>query len=973
MKRIYEVECFLFAFLMLAVQGYSSGPIRVSEGKAVLWPKNQPVVYHVDQGNLATISHQEALNLVQRAFQEWQNVRGTSIQFEEGESLPVDVNGTNYYFYLNPNVRNLNPIVFDDDGAITRALNGQGAEHDYLGFSAILNVSYENSSIVNAYATFNGLYIQENQVDETEFYATILHELGHFIGLDHTQILRHVAWDYVGANDVYVPQMFPMKTDDESFRVGLVGDDRLAVSSLYPDSSVAFRTGGIRGVVRREEEEIPGVNIVARRVDSLTNEIYSAVSGTYERGRGTFELHGIPTGNYQLGIEPIDPLFRGSSSVGQYANYYSGQSFRNPIQSRFYHRENNPLNSRSQWSPIRIFAGRMISGIEIDAGTEVTTNDELDTVLLALNSAVMGAVPAAETTQSEFDYLFQYILDLTGRERSVALTVIPDSVTGTNYDVIVRRERKVLYHEIAAVSVSNGPAQVRFGLGGDVPLEEGRYFVAIRNRAPREMPFRLVTQELPITTPTPLRTSTPITTSMPIPTPTPRLTTVPPISTSTPTPTPQMTATPMLPSPPSPTAIEVNPVLGLVSLGEIGGLYPRSAAVHNFDIGISGEDGTVEIPGVYDGYYDPEALGPLLIINGELYPIAQDIEFSGEVDPQGNGSEGFYILIGGNIGSFPPVITRLGATGGENGGGIDTDNNPLNNIDFGTYQGDFVRVERYAHGAQGEIIFQAPLVDLEPAGNHGFYVLDRNGRIYAEGTALETLDRLSPPASFVSQAEAVSFVIYRGESISVTNSIYSEHLIGFGAYILDNLGMIHIVGNVPPINTEDIPLFQGGNPFSYHDLELIPNPEGTEWMGLGVLSGDGLIRFVPFQGIELTPELKRYIDSLNPFGGLPNGFSFDIARDFDVEISDIPLFGLNEQGETVATTGRRVGIFMFDGYGGIHTGGRSSRYAAAFGVMGNDIRSIEGFLAIPYPVIIPYTNVDSTRDVELAPMVVRSR
>ena len=74
--------------------------------------------------------------------------------------------------------------------------------------------------------------------------------------------------------------------------------------------------------------------------------------------------------------------------------------------------------------------------------------------------------------------------------------------------------------------------------------------------------------------------------------------------------------------------MELDPKLGLVSLDELGGTYPRGNAVHNFDIGISGSNGALVKPGVFDGKIDPDALGPFLFIDGQPIPIAKDMEFT---------------------------------------------------------------------------------------------------------------------------------------------------------------------------------------------------------------------------------------------------------------------------------------------------------------------------------------------------------
>lgn len=940
--------------LVFAPFAWAGGPLKVSGGKPVLWPvRLMPIVYHIDLGNLGSFSHEEASRLVVSAFTAWQSVQRTAIQFHQGDYLPEDVTQSNAYQYLDGNQRGINPIVFDDDGSIVRALFGKGAENDVLGFSGMTR--YSGNEIHAAQAVFNGLAAKNLGLSAEAVYSTVLHELGHFIGLDHSQIFRHLAYNLVGWDDVYVPIMLPTAADDDSFRTVLTDDDSLSLSALYPAANQGLETGSIRGSVSRNGRELPGVNVAARLVSAATGQAYTTVTGTYIKNGGDFELSGLPAGTYRIEIEPIDPSYYNSSSVGQYANSRSGSSFTNPPPMAFYHIDGIRA-SRSQWTPVVVRAGETVEGIAIAASSINAAKDETDAALLAFDVPEFGSASGGSAS------LFQFLLVPLGGEGTVEIAVRSLDFHST-FNIYAAMGGRVSSMDFPIQSSRNGEAVVRIGAGGDLALKAERYFFDVRSADGRDVSFWIQAMQVEACLPTPTET----------PTATPTITpTLRPIATPTrtPTPTPTATRTPTRTPIPTPTAVEVNPFLGLAALDEFGGTYPRGAAVHNFDMGITGKDGAIIAPGVYDGLSDPAAMGPFLFLGHEFYPIARDIEFSGERDPAGNGSEGVYFLIGGTLPGLAPVSGRLGATGGPNRGGIDANNDPGDNLRFGEASGDAIplRVNWSEYGLE----YDDSLVDVEPAGNRGFYVLDKTGRIYAEGEALEWLDTLSPPPGMNPEAQAVDLEIYRGWTVDLSNSRYSADRIGRGAYILDALGGIHRVGDAPALNTTNLPALRADSPIVYRDMEWIPNPQGTEFIGLGVLRGDGILLLVPFEDVPWTPELASYQQFLNPLGSTASGFSFDIARGFEVEISDTPLYGKNEKGETVATQGRRVGIFMVDGFGGIHTGGRSTRYAPAFGATGGDMRVIDGHHAVPYPVTIPYFGVDAIRDLEIAPLIVRS-
>ncbi|RJP32610.1 MAG: hypothetical protein C4527_05655 [Candidatus Omnitrophota bacterium] len=495
---------------------------------------------------------------------------------------------------------------------------------------------------------------------------------------------------------------------------------------------------------------------------------------------------------------------------------------------------------------------------------------------------------------------------------------------------------------------------------------------------------------VPTTPPTVPPTVPPTETATIVPTPIqPTPTRVPTVPIPVHTPTPLPTATPI---PPTPTAFIVNPNLGVVSYDRLGGASARGAAIHNFDIGLSVLDprdpyyGRLFAPGIYDGLQDPDAFGPFLAfelfddqlgLTYDFFPIAQDMEFTGAIKPSaegGTGTEGVFFLIGGNIGLLPPVNARLGAGiprpdsgNAAYGGGIDTDNNPANNINFGAFRGDIVPVGYAPDAGMGVDAFISSLIDIEAAGNNGFYVLGTDGRIYAEGSANEALDTT---VTLPSGVTAVNLEIYRGVvtngqyswTLHLSNSQYSSNLIGVAAYVLDSAGAIHRVpADAPAPIMADVP---ANHPFGYKDIEFVPSPDGTRMIGLGVLTGDGMIHFAPFPG-EDTEVNKAFAKSITPFGALAEGFPFDIARDFQVEIRDSVFVGLDDNQQPYNVTGVKIGSFMIDGYGGMHVGGQSTRFASA--AVAGGLWVVDGQPSVPIEVGLPYyINSDFIIDLELA-------
>lgn len=1013
MNQLCKTVLFLCCVLESVPSAMAGGPLNILSGIPIRWDNSQPITYYLDPGKLGPFSHEEAAQLVRDSFSAWENAGYTSIRFVEAGLLDADVTRQNFRSFIGGS-DSRNVVIFDDNGSIIDSLYGVGSKEQFLG---VANPNTVNGSVFykNAFIVINGYYLENVDPDPGAAKSTILHELGHLIGIDHAQFHRHLAYDDVAKNDSLVPIMLPTAADDDSSRTFLTNDDKAIVNTLYPDRFFKARTGSLKGKVIRGGTELPGINVIARRIDSPTmaEDYYSTVTGYYEEGFGTFEMDGLPPGKYQVYIEPVDKLYTGGSSVSKYSYLYpGGASFRNPPQSTFYFSQGNP--------PSRSSAAVITVGEDSSSPSDlllrvldepVNAEEENDAQLLAINTVDIGAVPPNRIS------VFQYIVEPTGNEKLVSITVKADN-PAQNFELLISENTRATTATRPSVVSVRGQAQAMIG-NGLIPLIKQRLFIAVRNVSNQDITFRILASDkddisslFPSNTPTFTRTSTPTASATRTPTPSATRTPVriatasptrptsespsavpsPPVSppqtgtTETPTKTPTRitaTFTPAITNSPTPTqrmqtptptatAREVNPALGLVSMDEIGSLFPRGIAIQNFDEGLSNNSGTVLFPGSYDGIPDITSMPQVLFLDGIIFPYARDMEFSGEVSLNGNGSEGVYYLNGGMIANLPPVTAKLGATGGVNRGGIDTDNIATNNINYGTFSGDPVPNLNDAGLLNNPEAFY-PLVDIEPAGNGGFYVLDRNGTIYAEGNANEVIDRRSrvPFRSYPSDMIAADMVIFRGTEISVRNSLRSTDLRGSGAYILDQQGAVYTVGNVPRLNTSDSPVIPNPRNFVYLDIELIPDAAGLQWIGVGILNGNGLIQFIPFETTILTPALHDYIRNLNPFGSLQQVFTINIARGFEVEISDNPIYGLNQIRQTISTNGRRVGLFMYDGYGGIHTGGRSTRFTINPESVTGEIRFINGIRGAVVPIPVPYFGIDVIRDLEISPSVNR--
>ncbi len=359
---------------------FAGGPLSTHNGKVVRF-KSDTVKYHLDRGPFGIFTNQQAQDLANASFLVWEEVPTAVISFNHtgADTLPVDVDGTNFLQYTtlsSVKVDSINPIIFDSDGGITNALFGSGAADFVIGFAWTEDIDgdgyYDEGE-----AVMNGKFALGTQFSFTyeEWKSTFVHEFGHFIGLDHTQINGDCVDD--PALTQFVPTMFPTSTVDDVPLGELNPDDIAAVSLIYPHPAFDSSTGSISGtVVRAGGAVVRGANVVAisTGADSMMNRI-STVTDYYGQNTGDFTIVGLSPGSYYVRVEPIDPMFTEGSGVGPYSFDDTDLSFINPVTQEYYNGANesgDPLTDLPHdRSSVVVAAGAITAGIDLIANAKM--------------------------------------------------------------------------------------------------------------------------------------------------------------------------------------------------------------------------------------------------------------------------------------------------------------------------------------------------------------------------------------------------------------------------------------------------------------------------------------------------------------------------------------------------------------------------------------------------------------------------
>lgn len=349
-RSVWVILCGLLLLLFVPHrdQVRAGGPLLVSElGRPFFWAAaiGRGLPWTPDQGRLGRLSNADAIKFVADSFAVWQNVPLTRAKFVQSGQLPVDVTASNFMSVLNGLINDclesagcITPIVFDTDGRIIDAVFGRGASSQILGFAG--PTVFRGNIILQGRAVINGRF------GTADLRGTMIHEFGHLMGLDHSQLNASSGLDANTRNDNEVPTMFPFIVEDSE---NLHLDDMASIGFLYP-SQLFLQRGQISGqVLLPDGTGFQGANVIARNVEDTKLTAVSSVSGFLHRGTrrgddfgstdpsllGFYQIVGLPDGRYTVEVEPIRSIFTDGSAVGPLnppaemlapPEYYSGDA-----------------------------------------------------------------------------------------------------------------------------------------------------------------------------------------------------------------------------------------------------------------------------------------------------------------------------------------------------------------------------------------------------------------------------------------------------------------------------------------------------------------------------------------------------------------------------------------------------------------------------------------------------------------------
>jgi hypothetical protein len=398
------------------------------DAQAFTWnPSSMPIGYRVDPGPMAVtpsgtvvIDQATGVQRVRNMFAVWQGVSTATVSFTNlGALLPTgsyaggDLTTAAQFNAVMGSCKAgvQNPVVFDADGTLIASL---GLPPEVIGFNSQCAVDTTTGYILGSAIVMNGSFQdgvnQPNssppnfELTPNQFDQAITHEMGHFIGLDHSQINLDAFLAGVTPCDVDelagLPLMFPISFCQARKDAGLPVlsvDDVSWISSLYPNANTTLGYGTISGVVFFGDgiSQAQGVNVIARLIDDPNTPqdesrrvAVSSVSGYLFTGNpgqsvtaslspsenntdgtpsgsrsaaliGYYQM-ALPPGTYTVEVESIYDQFVGGSSVGPLDPPIPA-----PGAPKFWNQNQSAYNLPLQRDTITVHAGDRITGIDI--------------------------------------------------------------------------------------------------------------------------------------------------------------------------------------------------------------------------------------------------------------------------------------------------------------------------------------------------------------------------------------------------------------------------------------------------------------------------------------------------------------------------------------------------------------------------------------------------------------------------------
>ncbi|MHC4823250.1 MAG: IPT/TIG domain-containing protein [Planctomycetota bacterium] len=262
------------ALLLVFGLGFSAADayIRIRINNKNLEWSNPNVTWRLNSTGSDNIADGSHIPAIEHAFQEWEDVAGSDIDFTRGSDTTDVAPGGGSHI-----------VAFDED-------NTSGYFPGGSGIVAITPISYNTSTgaITDADILFNGsqfTFSTDGTPGTFDVQDVLTHEIGHFIGLDHSPQVSGTMWPYVSTTQ-WLHRSLTADEGAGAVAVATGANQTRLTGTIRRSSSGSKIAGAIVSAIRASDGRLMGM--------AVTNN------------NGIFTIRGMPAADYWVHATPLE-------------------------------------------------------------------------------------------------------------------------------------------------------------------------------------------------------------------------------------------------------------------------------------------------------------------------------------------------------------------------------------------------------------------------------------------------------------------------------------------------------------------------------------------------------------------------------------------------------------------------------------------------------------------------------------------